>query len=94
MPLYTFGPFTVTNVARTEIVAHLDGSDVTVEESAAVANYPTTDYDVWGPVIDSTPALRRLAGLPFVFKGPFRKNQVVGYVQAVSGSSSFIQSEQ
>ena len=82
---------TVNSVAATAIAAAVYSSELTVNEDPSVANWPTTDYLVSKPT--SADAQRRIpAGQAYTFRrnaGVFVPGEVVGYVQTVSGSTTF-----
>lgn len=91
--------FTVNNVGDPEpVIATIDCREITIGEDPSVADWPTTDYEVKGTVQDSS-FVRRPAGTTFQFLkanglASFGKGQIVGYVQTVTGSTTFQMREQ
>jgi hypothetical protein len=87
---------TVASGAFSQIAAQSNCQDVTVGEDPSVAGFPTTDFLIARPLSTATP--RRLTGgSSYRFTSPiglFKKGQIIGYVQAVRGSTTFFQDEE
>lgn len=86
---------TVNSIAATAITANSFCTEIRVVENAGVAGFPTTDYYVYKPTTGQTPT-RIGAGIGYVFRSKrsfFKLGQTVGYVQTVSGSTTFDQDE-
>jgi hypothetical protein len=93
------GTFTATQApaATTPITAQTFTSLIVVGENPSVANWPTTDYDVWKVTASgATVGPRRVAlGREYAFESrgaPFAQGQVVGYIQPTT-TSTFFQDE-
>jgi hypothetical protein len=88
---------TVTNSSYTAVTAvSSNASQITVGEDPSVAGWPTTDFLVAKPTNTSVP--RRVSvGSTYTFlalnNGKFAAGQVVGYIETVSGTTTFFQDE-
>lgn len=87
---------TVSNVAPTAIVAETETVEITVGEDPSVANWPTQDFKVMKP--DGSALPRQIAiGGTYIFRRDrtnlYRVGEIVGYVQATTGSTTFFQDE-
>jgi len=89
--------FTVNAVGDPEAVTTgSNTSRVTIAEDPSVSGWPTSDYNVMAPSSDST-AIRKAAGTMFTFKpsfGQWPPDTIIGYVETVSGSTTFQQVEE
>ena len=88
-------------LTRTVTVNSTDASSIAVQtyprivsigEDPSISGYPTTDFLVYKMTTDENP--RRIpAGGNYTFPrtdaGSFRPGQIVGYVKAVTGSTTF-----
>lgn len=89
---------TVGASAFSAVTAQSQCSLVTVGEDPSVAGWPTTDFYVSKPGAGPSSASRRIsAGGTYTFDcvggGKFLPGSVVGYVETVSGSTTFFQDE-
>lgn len=71
---------------------------ITIGEDPSVTGWPTTDYNIYGKDPGST-AVRRPAGTQFTFEkesrqSAFSPGMIVGYVETVTGSTTFLKIEQ
>ena len=77
----------------TPVVAVTDCKRITVGEDPSVVGWPTTDYQVYKPDYNSTPRQIPI-GQTYTFEGPrYWAGQTVGYIKAVTGSTTFYQDE-
>jgi hypothetical protein len=86
---------TVGSSDFTEVVAQTNCGEVTVGEDPSVIGWPTTDFLVSKARPGNTPR-RVSAGGTYTFSalgGRFDVGAIVGYVEAVSGATSFFQDE-
>lgn len=87
---------TVSSGAFTQIVALSNCQGVTVGEDPSVSGFPTTDFLVARPLGTSNP--RRISGGgSYRFTSPlglFKKGQTVGFIKAVSGTTTFFTDEE
>jgi hypothetical protein len=88
---------TVNNVGDPEpVIAHIECRSITVKEDPSVSGWPTVDYKVTGAVAGSTP-IQCPAGTEYTFEATymqcFAPGEIVGYVETVSGSTTFQQRE-
>lgn len=88
--------FTVNNVGDPEAVVVKEYcARVVIGESPAVVGWPTTDYVVRKQSATSDPR-RIFAGTFYTFENPrgfWRPGDVCGYVETVSGTTTFIRDE-
>ena len=91
--------FTVNNVLDPEpvIVTSMCRS-VTIGEDPGVAGWPNSDYRVKGTAADSA-LTTQPAGTRFTFERrtgqpAYSPGQIIGYVETVTGSTTFLQVEQ
>lgn len=86
---------TVGSSAYSAVTAQTNCTQVTIGEDPSVSGWPTTDFLIAKPGSASTP--RRIsAGGTYTFSamgGRFTQGTIVGYVEAVSGSTTFFQDE-
>jgi hypothetical protein len=91
--------FTVNDIGDPEpVIVSIDCKQVMIGEDPSVSGWPTTDYQVKG-IEASSDWIQCAAGTKFIFQStvnapPFSANQVVGYVQTISGSTTFLKAEQ
>ena len=100
--------FTVNNLGDPEpVIAQSYCRRITIGEDPSVDSWPTTDYEVTDNQPGS-PFARRAAGTSFVFIGGWARpsgnlnvleqliepGQVIGYVQTITGSTTFYQVEE
>ena len=87
--------FTVTNSGpREAVVAATFCNKITIREDPSVANWPTTDFQVSNTPTGSQVA-QRPSGTEFQFKQKlYSPGQVVGYVETITGSTTFQQIEE
>ena len=91
--------FTVNNIGSPEaVVATCACRTVTIGEDPSVTGWPTTDFLITGNESGSG-AIQRPAGTQWTFEDPllrrgFKPGDIVGYVETVTGSTTFIQVEQ
>ena len=75
-----------------EIAATSVCKRIIIAEDGSVANFPTTDWILRAPYIDSDP-VRKGIGYSYVFEKPngsfFHPGDVAGYVELPSGSTTF-----
>lgn len=96
--LFHTDTFSVNNLADPEpITVATECRHVIIGEDPSVTNWPTTDYQIKGA--SSNNFVQCAAGTKFEFHStvnepPFRAGQVIGYVQTVSGSTTFMKVEQ
>lgn len=84
------------------VIATIGTRKITIGEDASIEGWPTTDYLVKGADPGSA-FMRKAAGTTFSFEFPinrwsqerpgFRPGEIVGYVQTVTGSTTFYQIE-
>jgi hypothetical protein len=89
-------PLTVNAVARVPVVVQSVCEVVEVGEDPSIgASWPTTDFLVSGSLGDNQRQKKAGTTYPFVKRRPFcfRPNDIAGYVQLPSGSTSFFQDE-
>jgi hypothetical protein len=82
---------TVNSIAATAISAFGYPKSIVVNEDQSVAGWPTVDYMVMKPTAGDQPK-RVMAGQAYNFgkdAGSFVPGEVAGYIQTVSGSSTF-----
>jgi hypothetical protein len=83
---------TVNNLAATAIVASTYCKKIAVSEDQSVNNWPTVAYNVMRPTPSDDP--RRIGkGQIYTFeriRGIYVPGDIVGYIQAVAGSSTFV----
>ena len=95
--------FSVTNAAYVAITAVIDTHMITVQEDKSVSGWPTTDYTIKKPTAAAT-AIQRPAGSKCVFQKStkvstgnfpyaFKAGEVVGYIQTVTGTTTFYQDD-
>lgn len=85
--------FTVNDAGNRERVqVQTQCSKVTIREDPSVSNWPTTDYEI-AEAASGGDAARCKAGTSYTFSAPsgyfFRATETVGYVAAISGSTTF-----
>ncbi len=82
---------TVSSAAPSAVVATVFTVRVRVGEDLSVAGWPTTDYDVRKPGTGDDPRRVPAGGTyEFVRDGrPFYPGEIVGYLQTVSGTTTF-----
>jgi hypothetical protein len=91
--------FTVNNIGDAEAVAATcTCRRITIGENPGVTGWPTTDFLVTGNEAGSTP-IQRPAGTQWTFENPvlgrgFHAGDIVGYVETVTGSTTFLKVEQ
>lgn len=90
---------TVSSGSPTPVTVQTWTDRVTVGEDASVVGYPTTDFKVMKPA-STNDAERVQAGGRYTFTKPsafpaayFGPNEVAGYIQTITGSTTFIQDE-
>jgi hypothetical protein len=86
---------TVGSTQFTQIVAQTQCGEITVGEDPSVSGWPTTDFLVAKPSAANTPR-RVSAGGTYTFSalgGRFMAGAIAGYVEAVSGATTFFQDE-
>lgn len=95
--------FSVTDAAYVAITAAIDTHMITVQEDNSVAGWPTTAYTIKKPTTAAT-AIQKAAGARTVFQKSakvsigdfpfaFKAGEVVGYIQTVSGTTTFAQDD-
>jgi hypothetical protein len=91
--------FTVNNVSDPEpIIVGSFCREVRIQEDPGIGStWPTTDYNVYGTGDVST-AVRKIAGTTFTItrvplQGCFAPGEIVGYIETVAGSTTFLQIE-
>ena len=90
--------FTVNNVGNPEpVICTLGCRTITIGEDPGVAGWPTTDFKVKGSAPGSV-AIQRPAGTSYQFQrisgqAAFSPGETVGYVETVTGSTTFFQAE-
>ena len=93
--------FTVNSIGEPEpVTAHTECQRITIKEDPSVSGWPTTDYLITGSVPGSTP-IRCPAGSEYIFEAssganliqPFKVGTIVGYIETVTGSTTFQQKE-
>lgn len=95
-----FTKITVTSTTVTPITATVYGNAIQVAEDASLTNWPSTDFVIFkvnplggGPSVQGK---QLPAGSQYdFFKGinvaqPFHPRDIVGYIQAVTGTTQFI----
>lgn len=93
MSFGTTQTFTVTNTNYSQVTVQSGYCrQVTVGESPAVSGYPTTDFLVAKPSTGNTPR-RVVGGQSYTFIGPFVAGSIAGYVETVTGTTTFYQDE-
>lgn len=91
--------FTVNNLSSPEaVVCTVACRSITIGEDPSVTGWPTSDYNIYGKDAGST-AIRRPSGTQFTFErtsrqSAFAPSEIVGYVETVTGSTTFLKSEQ
>jgi hypothetical protein len=86
---------TVNDVGDPEqVIAQTVCREIVIGEDRSVVGYPTTDYKVRMAESTSDP-VQVQAGVLYAFTNPryFQPGEVVGYVETVTGSTSFFQDE-
>jgi hypothetical protein len=86
---------TVGSSQFTQIVAQTQCGEITVGEDPSVNGWPTTDFLVAKPSAANAPR-RVSAGGTYTFSalgGRFMAGAIAGYVEAVSGATTFFQDE-
>jgi hypothetical protein len=94
--LYTT-TYTVNAVGDPEpVIAHTECVEIIVKEDPSVPDWPTVAYNVIGSAPGSTP-IGYAAGTEHPFKSgpiqPFGVGDIVGYIETVTGSTTFQQKE-
>jgi len=91
--------FTVNNVGDPEpIICGSFCREIRLQEDPSIGvSWPTTDYKVYGTGEIST-AIQKLAGTTFTItrvpmQGCFSPGEIVGYIETVTGSTTFLQIE-
>jgi len=78
------------------VIAHTECTEIIVKEDPSVSGWPTVDYNVLGSVSGST-RIRCAAGtehrFPASWQQAFKPGDIVGYVETVTGSTTFQQKE-
>ena len=95
MPGYTT-QITVSNITASLVTANTYCSRITVAEDPSVANWPTQEFTVVkGESTNPSRSIPTGGTYTFVTSGnaPFRPGDVVGYIQAASGTTTFFQDE-
>lgn len=91
--------FTVNDIGDPEpIIVHTVCRHVLVGEDSSVANWPTTDYRIKGTDNNSA-MVQRPAGVLTEFsrqsnQSAYSPGDIIGYVETVSGSTTFLIIEQ
>lgn len=98
-----FTKITVTSTTVTPITATVYGNTIQVSEDVSVTNYPSTEFVIFkvNPLggAPSTQGRQVSAGSQYDFtKGltvaqPFHPRDIVGYIQTITGTTSFIVDE-
>lgn len=81
---------TVNSSGQTQVTAQTVCRKVRVAESASVANWPTTAYNIYKPVAGST-ANRVPQGEGYEFRALhfFQPNDPICFIETVTGSTTF-----
>lgn len=77
------------------VTTNIATKTVTIAEDASVASWPTTDFKILAPTSGDT-AIQRPQGTGYTFVCPtafWPAGTVVGYVKAVTGTTTFQQYE-
>ena len=91
--------FTVNDVGDPEpVIATIDCREIVIGEDPSVSGWPTIGYKVTGTLAGST-AIEKAPGVTFKFIStvnhpPFKTGDIVGYVETLSGSTTFFKAEQ
>ncbi len=93
-PGYT-DTITVSSVAATAVTAQTQCNRITVGEDPSVTNWPTENYKVLKPFSNSNPRQVPI-GATYTFEriGVYYPGDIAGYVQGVTGTTTFFQDEQ
>lgn len=90
--------FTVNSVGNPEpVICTLGCRTIVIGEDPSVAGWPTTDFRIKGAVPGSS-FIQRPAGTMYQFQrisgqAAFSPGDIVGYVDVVTGSTTFFQAE-
>lgn len=86
---------TVTDATPTEIVAQTQCNRIAVGEDPSVSGWPTSNFLVMKPAPTDDPREIPM-GVSYIFErtgGAYLPGTVVGYIQTVSGTTTFFQDE-
>lgn len=92
------GPLTVNAVGFTAVIVQSDYCvEVVVKENPGVSGWPTSDFLVAKP-LQTSQTIRVSAGQAYIFTPPtdarcFKQGNVAGYLEMVTGATTFDQDE-
>jgi hypothetical protein len=87
---------TVGSSVPIAVTAHVPTKSIKVREDNSVAGWPTTDFFISKP-LSSSPQNRYPLGFQYEFTNGdmiFQAGDIVGYVETVSGTTTFAQDEE